>query len=70
MMRVQTRVMMATFVATDVLVTAVAWVLAYLLRFYAGPLHAFLPVTKGIPEFSRYLLLLPVIVLVWPPVLY
>ena len=29
-----------------------------------------LPVTKGVPELSRYLLLLPVIVLVWPAVLY
>jgi Undecaprenyl-phosphate glucose phosphotransferase len=69
-MRFQTRVMMATFVATDVLVTAVAWLLAYLIRFHADVLHLVLPVTKGVPELSRYLLLLPVMALVWPAVLY
>jgi Undecaprenyl-phosphate glucose phosphotransferase len=62
--------MLATFVATDVLVTAVAWVLAYLIRFHADLLHVVLPVTKGVPELSRYLLLLPVMALVWPAVLY
>ncbi len=29
-----------------------------------------MPVTKGVPDVSRYLLLLPLIVVLWPPVLY
>ena len=29
-----------------------------------------MPVTKGVPDVSRYLLLLPLIALLWPPVLY
>jgi Undecaprenyl-phosphate glucose phosphotransferase len=62
--------MMATFVITDVLVTAVAWVLAYLLRFEADLVHVFIPVTKGVPELSRYLLLLPFMAVIWPVVLY
>ncbi len=62
--------MMASFVAVDVAVTAVAWILAYLLRFHVGWVQTFIPVTKGIPELSRYLLLLPLIALLWPAVLY
>ncbi len=62
--------MMATFVATDVLVTALAWVLAYVLRFHVDTLHVFIPVTKGVPELSRYLLLLPFMAVIWPIVLY
>jgi Undecaprenyl-phosphate glucose phosphotransferase len=68
MLRFQTRVLVATFVAVDVLVTALAWVLAYLLRFHA--LDGVLPVTKGLPELERYLLLLPAMAVVWPAVLY
>jgi Undecaprenyl-phosphate glucose phosphotransferase len=68
MLRFQTRVMVATFVAIDVLVTALAWVLAYLLRFHG--MRGLLPVTKGVPELERYLLILPVMALVWPAVLY
>jgi Undecaprenyl-phosphate glucose phosphotransferase len=68
MLRFQTRLMAATFVAVDVLVTALAWVLAYLLRFHG--LDGVLPVTKGLPELGRYLLLLPVMAAVWPAVLY
>ena len=29
-----------------------------------------IPVTKGVPELSRYLLLLPLIAVLWPAVLY
>jgi Undecaprenyl-phosphate glucose phosphotransferase len=70
MLKFQTRLMMATFVATDVLATAVAWILAYLLRFHVEGLHVVIPVTKGVPELSRYLLLLPVMAVIWPVVLY
>ena len=34
------------------------------------PRRGLLPVTKGVPELSRYLLLLPLIALLWPAVLY
>ena len=36
MLKFQTRVVVATYVLADVLATAVAWVLAYLLRFHAA----------------------------------
>jgi Undecaprenyl-phosphate glucose phosphotransferase len=68
MLRFQTRVLVATFVAVDIFVTALAWVLAYLLRFHA--LDGLLPVTKGLPELERYLLLIPAMAVVWPAVLY
>ncbi len=70
MLKFQTRVMVATYVLSDVLATAAAWVLAYLLRFDADPVGAVIPVTKGVPPLSDYLLLLPVMALVWPAVLY
>jgi len=70
MLRFQTRLMMASFVAVDLAVTAVAWVLAYLLRFHVEAVHLLIPVTKGVPELSRYLLLLPLIAVLWPAVLY
>jgi len=70
MLRFQTRVMVAAYVAVDVAVTALAWVVAYLLRFHADAVGAVIPVTKGVPDLSRYLLLLPVIAVLWPAVLY
>jgi Undecaprenyl-phosphate glucose phosphotransferase len=70
MLKFQTRLIAATYVASDVLATAVAWVAAYLLRFHADVVGSVVPVTKGVPDLSRYLLLLPVMVLLWPAVLY
>ena len=64
------RALVAGFVATDLTVTAVAWLAAYYLRFYSETVARFLPVTKGVPEPSRYVLLLPLIMIVWPVVLY
>jgi len=68
MLRFQTRVLLGTYVLSDVVATALAWVLAYLLRFHA--LHDLLPVTKGVPPLSDYLLLLPAMALLWPGVAY
>ncbi|HWW93482.1 MAG TPA: undecaprenyl-phosphate glucose phosphotransferase [Vicinamibacteria bacterium] len=68
MVKFQTRVMVAAFVLVDVVATNLAWILAYLLRFEA--LGRVIPVTKGVPELSRYLLLLPLLSLLWPAVLY
>ena len=70
MVKFQTRRLVATFVVVDVVATALAWILAYFLRFDPSLLGSLVPVTKGIPELSRYLLLLPFIVVAWPAVLY
>jgi len=70
MVKHQTRVMVAIFVLVDVVATNIAWVLAYYLRFYSAAVTEYLPVTKGIPPLTRYLLLLPLITVLWPAVLY
>jgi Undecaprenyl-phosphate glucose phosphotransferase len=70
MVKHQTRVMVAIFVLVDVIATNLAWVLAYYLRFYSAAVTEYLPVTKGIPPLTRYLLLLPLITVLWPAVLY
>jgi Undecaprenyl-phosphate glucose phosphotransferase len=70
MLRFQTRRMMALFIAVDVTLTGLAWVLAYLLRFEVDAVKFFIPVTKGVPELSRYLVLVPFLAVVWPAVLY
>ncbi|HUL77248.1 MAG TPA: hypothetical protein VL691_08295, partial [Vicinamibacteria bacterium] len=70
MLKFQTRKLVAIHVAVDVLATAVAWLLAYTLRFHADTVGWVIPVTKGIPDLGRYLLLLPLMTVVWPVVLY
>jgi len=67
---VNARALVAGFVATDLTVTAAAWLAAYYLRFYSETVARFLPVTKGVPDVWRYVLLLPLIVIIWPVVLY
>jgi len=69
MLKAKTRKWVAIHVAVDVAATCVAWLLAYALRFHE-PLATLVPVTKGVPDVSRYLLLLPLIALLWPPVIY
>lgn len=49
------------FVAADLFVIGVAFVVAYALRFYV-PL---VPVTKGVPPAENYLALLPVVFAIW-----
>ena len=70
MVKFQTRRLVATFVLVDVAATSLAWILAYLLRFEPSLLGSLIPVTKGTPELSRYLVLLPFIAVLWPAVLY
>ena len=70
MVKFQTRVMAAVFVLVDVLCTNLAWIAAFYLRFHAPFLEGVLPVTKGVPDIGRYLLLLPVITVLWPAVMY
>jgi Undecaprenyl-phosphate glucose phosphotransferase len=66
MLKFHTRLMVATYVAADVSATALAWLLAYVVRFRVEVV----PVTKGVPELDNYLLLLPVMAVLWPSVLY
>jgi Undecaprenyl-phosphate glucose phosphotransferase len=68
MLKQKTRLLVGVFVAVDLIATNCAWLLAYVLRF--DVLGGIIPVTKGVPDFSRYLLLLPLISLLWPAVLY
>jgi len=70
MVKFQTRLMVVVFVLTDVVSTNLAWLLAYFLRFHSETVAAYLPITQGVPPLSRYLLLLPVLSLLWPAVLY
>jgi exopolysaccharide biosynthesis polyprenyl glycosylphosphotransferase len=70
MVKHQTRLFVAMFVLVDVLCTAAAWVLAYYLRFHSEAVLGVLPAIKGVPPISRYLLLLPLIALLWPAVMY
>jgi Undecaprenyl-phosphate glucose phosphotransferase len=66
MMKFQARRILFAFVLADIVATALAWVFAYWLRFHSGLLEAL----KGVPDFSRYLLLLPLMIVAWPVVLY
>ena len=70
MLKFQTRVMVAVFVLVDIVSTSVAWVAAYFLRFHADLVAGWLPVTKGVPSFGQYALLLPLVALLWPALLY
>ncbi len=70
MLKFQANRIVTAYVVLDVLGTIAAWLLAYALRFHSGLVADVLPVTKGVPEVSRYLLLAPVIVLLWPAVMY
>jgi Undecaprenyl-phosphate glucose phosphotransferase len=64
------RLMVAALVLLDVACTNLAWLAAYFLRFHSDAVSALIPVTKGVPALSRYLLLMPAITLLWPLVLY
>src|SRR5437870_781247 len=70
MVKFKSRVMATVFLAVDVLATTLAWIAAYLLRFHSDWVVAYLPVTKGVPELWQYLVLLPLISVLWPVILY
>jgi len=69
-LRKKARVAIGVFVLTDVVITAIAWVAAYTLRFEFPPLLRVLPASKGIPPLDSYLWLVPLLVLLWPVVIY
>ena len=58
----QNRSLVALFVGSDAVLAAVAFLLAYLIRFHVG----ILPVTKGVPPFVQYLTLAPFVGLLVP----
>ncbi len=62
MLKRHNRLLVTIHVASDALLGAVAFVLAYTVRFSAG----FIPVTKGYPPFSQYATLLPFIAVLVP----
>jgi Undecaprenyl-phosphate glucose phosphotransferase len=55
------RFLKSILLLTDIAAISVGWVSAYWLRFYTD----LIPVTKGIPVFSAYLTLFPVILIAW-----
>jgi len=56
----------ALYFVGDLVATTAAFLLAWYLRFELE----FPEVTKGVPDFERYLLLLPVVLVLWPIVFY
>jgi Undecaprenyl-phosphate glucose phosphotransferase len=70
MVKHQTRLVAAMFVLTDVVCTNLAWILAYFLRFHSEAVLGMLPAVKGVPTLSRYVLLIPLLAVLWPAVMY
>ncbi len=66
MIRRRRRSTATLYLAADVLATLVAFLLAWLIRFELQVPR----VTKGVPELTHYLRLLPVILMLWPTVFY
>ncbi|MCG8463092.1 MAG: undecaprenyl-phosphate glucose phosphotransferase [Holophagales bacterium] len=66
MIRKQKRSNALLYLTGDLLATLAAFFLAWFLRFEVG-----IPeVTKGVPDFGRYLGVLPILLIVWPVVFY
>ena len=59
------RLLVAFYLVTDALLGMAAFALAYHLRFF-GPIASVIPPVKGIPEFSWYNDLLPVVAVIVP----
>lgn len=66
MVKQQSRIWTGVYVMGDLLATVGAFGLAYFVRFHSGLFE----VTKGVNPFSQYLLLVPVMALLWPPLFY
>ncbi len=64
MMRRYNRLLALFFVATDAIISAVSFALAYMLRFHW--LAGVVPVTKGYPQFEYYRKLLPFVMVILP----
>ncbi len=66
MIRQKHRKTASLYFASDLLATLVAFLGAWFLRF-ESPI---IPLTKIVPDFGRYLELLPIVLLIWPVVFY
>ncbi len=66
MVKQQSRAFTVLYLAGDLAATYGAFALAYSVRFHTE----LISVTKGVNPFSQYVLLLPVITLLWPPLFY
>ena len=64
MIKSRNRLIALTYLAGDLGATLLAYLTAYVLRFYLFPVH------KGIPAFLEYLKLVPFILLIWPLCFY
>lgn len=62
MLKRRNRILNTVLISSDILATGVAFVLAYLIRFYSG----LLPPVEEIPHFTQYLKILPIILVVFP----
>jgi exopolysaccharide biosynthesis polyprenyl glycosylphosphotransferase len=56
----------AIYFTGDIVATVLAFLIAWGLRFESE----LIPITKGMPEFRRYLELLPAVLVIWPVVFY
>ena len=66
MVKQQSRIWTGVYVVADLLTTVLAFGLAYFVRFHSG----IFTVTKGVNPFEQYLLLVPLLLLLWPPLFY
>ena len=66
MIKGKNQVLMAIFLAGDVVVTVVSFLFAYYLRFYSN----IIPVKYGVPAFQQYVNIIPLIVIVWPVIFH
>jgi exopolysaccharide biosynthesis polyprenyl glycosylphosphotransferase len=66
MIKAQRRSNALLYLTGDLLATVAAYFAAWVLRFELQVL----PVTRGLPEFDRYLQILPIVLLTWPVIFY
>ena len=66
MVRRYNRLLAACYVVGDAGLGLVAFLAAYALRFYAAPIQALVPITKGVPPFRNYLYVMPFVAVLVP----
>lgn len=66
MVKQQSRILTGVYLVGDLFATYVAFFLAYFIRFHVE----IIAVTKGVPPLRQYLLLLPIITILWPLLFY
>jgi Undecaprenyl-phosphate glucose phosphotransferase len=66
MVRRYNRLLIVCYILSDAVLGLIAFLAAYALRFYAEPILAMVPVTKGTPPFQNYLSVIPFVAVVVP----